>query len=39
VPREYCEPSKRLLDDAVKMGIREIAGCKIEEVSETRFRT
>ncbi|HOG08680.1 MAG TPA: hypothetical protein PK983_11355 [Syntrophales bacterium] len=39
VPREYCEPSKRLLDEAVKMGIREIAGCKIEEVSETRFRT
>jgi hypothetical protein len=39
VPREYCEPSKKLLDDAVKMGIREIAGCKIEEVSENRFRT
>ena len=39
VPREYCEPSKRLLDDAVKMGVRSIAGCTIEEISETRFRT
>ena len=39
VPREYCEPSKRLLDDAVKMGVRKLPGCKIEEISETRFRT
>jgi flagellar biosynthesis GTPase FlhF len=39
VPRQYCEPAKRLLDDAVKMGVREIAGCKIEEIMETRFRT
>lgn len=39
VPREYCEPVMRLLNDAVKMGVREIPGCKIEEVTETRFRT
>lgn len=39
VPREFCEPVKKLLDDAVKQGLREIAGCKIEEVSSTRFRT
>lgn len=38
VPREFCEPIKKLLDDAVKQGLREIAGCKIEEVSSTRFR-
>jgi hypothetical protein len=38
VPREFCEPVKKLLDDAVKQGLREIAGCKIEEVSSTRFR-
>lgn len=39
VPREYCEPIKKLLDEAVKMGVREIPGCKIEEITETRFRT
>lgn len=39
VPREYCEPVMKLLNDAVKMGIREIPGCVIEEVSDTRFRT
>lgn len=39
VPKEYCEPIKKLLDDAVKMGVREIPGCKIEEITETRFRT
>ena len=38
VPRQYCEPVKKLLDEAVKMGIREIPGCKIEEITETRFR-
>ena len=39
VPREYCEPDGRKLNQAVKMGIRTIPGCRIEEVSETRFRT
>lgn len=38
VPREYCAPDGRLLNNAVKMGVRDIPGCKIEEVSETRFR-
>lgn len=39
VPREYCEPSQKLLNDAVKMGTRIIDGCVIEEITETRFRT
>jgi hypothetical protein len=39
VPREYCVPDGRLLNQAVKMGIREIPGCRIEEVADTRFRT
>lgn len=37
VPREYCEPVMRLLNGAVKSGIREIPGCKIEEQSTARF--
>ena len=39
VPREYCEPSQKLLNEAVKMGSRIISGCKIDKVNETRFRT
>jgi hypothetical protein len=39
VPREFCEPSQKLLNDAVKQGVRTISGCTIEEVSETRFRS
>lgn len=39
VPREFCVPDGRLLNQAVKMGVREIPGCKIEEVADTRFRT
>ena len=39
VPREYCEPVKRLLDNAVKMGVREIPGCKIYEKIDIRLRT
>ena len=39
VPREYCEPSQKLLNDSVKMGTRVIDGCIIEEITETRFRT
>ncbi|HQP29670.1 MAG TPA: hypothetical protein PLD71_10625 [Syntrophales bacterium] len=38
VPREYCEPSQTLLNQAVKMGARDISGCVIEEVPEIRFR-
>jgi septum formation inhibitor MinC len=39
VPREFCRPDGMLLNQAVKQGMRMIAGCKIEEVSSTRFRT
>ncbi len=39
VPRQFCEPSQKFLNDAVKQGVREIPGCKIEEITETRFRT
>jgi len=39
VPREYCEPVGRLLNNAVKQGIRTIPGCRIVEESDTRFRT
>ena len=38
VPREYCEPVGRLLNNAVKQGVREISGCRIVEESDTRFR-
>lgn len=38
VPRQFCEPSQKFLNDAVKQGVREIPGCKIEEVPDTRFR-
>lgn len=33
VPREYCEPSQKLLDTAVKGGVRNIPGTVIEEVA------
>jgi hypothetical protein len=39
VPREFCLPDGRLLNQAVKQGVREIPGCKIVEESDTRFRT
>lgn len=39
VPRGYCSPDQKKLNEAVRVGIREIPGCIIEEVSETRFRT
>ena len=39
VPREYCEPVMKRLNEAVKMGVREIPGCKIYETVETRYRT
>ena len=31
VERKYCVPSQTLLNQAVKMGVREIAGCRIFE--------
>ena len=39
VIRKYCEPSQKLLDEAVKAGIRKIGGCKIYEKSDIRYRT
>lgn len=38
VPREYCEPVQKLIDEAVKQGVREIPGVTIEEVPESRLR-
>lgn len=38
VPREYCEPNQRKIDDAVKAGVREIEGVTIEEVPESKLR-
>lgn len=35
VPREYCTPDQKLLNEAVKAGVREIAGCEIAEESTT----
>lgn len=39
VPREYCAPSQKLLDEAVGRGVRVIAGCRIEEKMSTILRT
>jgi hypothetical protein len=33
VPRQYCEPVQKLLDEAAKGGVRKIDGCIIEEVA------
>lgn len=38
IPREYCEPSGRLLNQAVKQGMRTIPGCRIVEETDTKFR-
>jgi hypothetical protein len=39
VPREYCSPDIKKINDAVKMGTREIPGVRIWEESTTVFRT
>lgn len=39
VPREYCEPVQRLLDAAVKGGVRNIPGCEITEETKVNIRT
>jgi len=39
VPRWACEPSMKLLNDAVKKGVREIEGCEVFEDVQTRYRT
>lgn len=38
VPREYCVPDQKLLNNAVKSGIRNISGCEINEEFESRVR-
>lgn len=38
VPREYCMPDQDKLDKAVEAGVREIAGCKIEESFDQKIR-
>jgi len=39
VPREYCEPSMKLINHAVKMGVREIPGVKIWQDVQAVVRT
>ena len=39
IPREYCEPSMKLINKAVKQGIREIDGAKIFEHVDSDIRT
>jgi hypothetical protein len=39
VPREYCEHSMKLLNDAVKQGVREIPGCEIKQITDIITRT
>jgi hypothetical protein len=39
VPREYCEPSMRLINEAVRGGVREIQGVRIFEDIQTILRT
>ena len=38
VPREFCAPVQKLLNDAVKQGVRTIPGCEIKEETSVRFR-
>lgn len=39
VPRAYCSADMKKINEAVKMGQREIPGVEIKEVSTTVFRT
>jgi len=39
IPREYCEPSMKLINEAVRNGVRTIPGVEIKEVAEMRFRS
>lgn len=39
VPREFCTPDMKLINEAVKAGIREIAGVRIWEDTQTILRT
>ncbi len=39
VPREYCSPDMKKINQAVKEGVREITGVKIWEDEDIRYRT
>uniref|UniRef100_A0A6M3JV58 Uncharacterized protein n=1 Tax=viral metagenome TaxID=1070528 RepID=A0A6M3JV58_9ZZZZ len=38
VPRNFCVPDQKLLNAAIDAGVREIPGCKIEEIFESKVR-
>jgi len=38
VPREYCSPDQKKIDEAVKAGVRAIQGVVIKEVPKSRLR-
>jgi len=37
VPREYCVPDQKKIDEAVKAGLREMPGVEIKEVPKSRL--
>ena len=39
IPREICSPDLKKIREAIRMGIREIKGCKIFEKTEIRHRS
>lgn len=39
IPREFCSPDKQKIRDAVKQGIREMAGCRIFEDTQVNYRS
>ena len=39
VPRNYCSPDLKIINDAVKMGVREIPGVRIFEDIQTVIKT
>jgi hypothetical protein len=39
IPREYCTPDNKKIRDAIKMGIREITGCRIFEDTQVNYKS
>jgi hypothetical protein len=39
IPREFCSPDKQKIRNAVKQGVREIAGCRIFEDTQVNYRS
>jgi hypothetical protein len=39
VPRQFCSPDQKKINEAVKAGIREIPGVKIEQDQQVNFRS